>query len=450
MKKMINHQDTKGTKYGKRKEVLLFFLAFLVSWCLGGSRGFSLGTEETATLKYTYKTDQAQVALLRDMKQQAYFPLTEVAKFYGIQVDFDPQTRRVTLSKGKNHVRLVLSQSVFLTADPEESLPIQPLEMVEGQIGVPPESAEDLLGAVLNLNVRYVTEEGSLVAGGVQIAAVRQEILAQSQPQPTPVPTLLPPPVPTQALVEPTPEPMAPQTHPRPRPPLGGGLQVRRIIIDAGHGGNDSGAKGRFSGTLEKDATLAIAKEVVGLLKQEGDLEVLMSRKDDHYVALKERTEFANRHGGDLFVSIHCNSNPNREARGTEIYVYNSKASNKLAAMAALRENFRGNYKALILADLHNQKYVEASYCLAEKMESLVRERLKQHFRKILRGPFYVLGAVDMPSILVETAFISNPEEEGKLRDQAWRKQIGKVIADGILAYRDQVEGSFENQHAQR
>jgi len=113
-------------------------------------------------------------------------------------------------------------------------------------------------------------------------------------------------------------------------------------------------------------------------------------------------------------------------------------------------ENTGSNELANILNDLYHRGYDRRSYNLAMDVDRRIRDRLKQPIRRIQHAPFYVLRQVDMPSILVETAFITNPKEEIKLRDPYWRDKIAKSIADGILAYRDQAESTSENQQARR
>lgn len=416
------------------------------TWCLCGSivllffcGPVGSAVEEGVVLKYTYRADQAKIVPLKDMKGKTYLPLMEMAQFYGLQVEFDPQTRRITLIKGKTQVKMVLSQPVFLTVDPEGSYPMEPAEVVGGQMGVTPESAQDLLMAILNVNVRYLSDQRSLVAGGIKDEELKQEILAQPE-APAPAVPVVAALKPTPTEVEQAPLPVRTKVQAAAGSDMPDKFRIKRIVIDAGHGGYDSGAKGHDKRYLEKQATLDIAQKVVELLDGK-DIEILMTRKDDRYVALKQRTEFANRHGADLFVSIHCNANPKKDAYGTEIYVFNPKASNKLAAMAAARENGRGDYKDMILLDLHNSVYKRQSDAVAQEVEQRVRERLGQHIRRIQQAPFYVLGRVDMPSVLIETAFISNPKEEAKLRDPYWREKIAKAIADGIMAYRDRIDG---------
>jgi N-acetylmuramoyl-L-alanine amidase len=225
---------------------------------------------------------------------------------------------------------------------------------------------------------------------------------------------------------------------------------VKRIIIDAGHGGHDAGAPGFDRRFNEKTATLDIAKRVAGFLKEERDMVVLLTRKDDHFISLKGRTDFAKSHQGDLFISIHCNSNPRKAAHGTEIYMYGSKASNPSAAAAASRENFGGNDLDFMMMDLSAGRYKTRSSFLADHVESNIAEILGQHFRNIQKARFYVLAHADMPAILVETAFISNKEEENKLRDPYWREKMAKAITAGVLEYKDYLEGNLVDRQARR
>src|SRR5579862_1505088 len=116
----------------KIKFTILLSIAFFVGPVF---RAAAFGADQPVVLKYTYKTDQSPVTFLHDMKGKAYLPLMEVAQFYGVQAQFDSQTRRVFLEKGKNKVKLVLSQPVFMVTDPEMSVPIEPVEVISGQLG---------------------------------------------------------------------------------------------------------------------------------------------------------------------------------------------------------------------------------------------------------------------------------------------------------------------------
>jgi N-acetylmuramoyl-L-alanine amidase len=428
------------------------------------------GPDDSVLLRFTDRAGQAQVSFLHDLQGKPYIPLGDLAKFYGMQLGFDSQTRQVSLSLGgKVQVKMVLSSPLYLSADGTESSPMEPAEMVSGQLGIPPESATELLQTVLNEDARYLPDQRTLDVGDVPKTELRQEILAEAErsedstanPASSPaaqVPKGVSAAVPSTGpgAREADGKGSGSETHPQPGkveeeiPQENQIYQVRRIIIDPGHGGLDAGAKGYDKRYCEKQATLDIAKKVAAFLKEEPGLEVYLTRDADYYITLNYRTEFANAKKGDLFVSIHCNSNPREKAHGTEIYYYSTKASNKVAAVAAVRENGGNNLLDLTLNDLHTHLYRQRSYELADKVDKNIRTRLGQHIRPILKGPFWVLCHVDMPSILVETAFISNKEEEVKLRDPYWRDKIAKAISDGILEYKGKVDASIENIEARR
>jgi N-acetylmuramoyl-L-alanine amidase len=451
--------------------VLGFFIFF---WGV-----ISSGADNSVILKYTYRPEQTSVSLLQDSKGKAYLPLMETAKFYNIQLTFDPQTRKILLKKGGQEVKIILSQSFLLLTKPKETVPINPVEVVSGQLAMPVESVEDILSAALNINVRFLPDSQEVLVGGVSDSEIRQEILEQAKLQ-TPLPTVTPvysleaeptatprlvleavPTATPEAVIEALPTETATEEEdadetPAPipgqddQPPAQEVYQVRRIVIDAGHGGVDNGARGYDKRYVEKQATLDIAKRVVGILSQEKDLEVFMTRKADYYITLKYRTTFANSHNADLFVSIHCNANPNTSAYGTETFVYSSKASNDVAEVAAERENGKDDFVDFTLNDLLHHAFRDRSYALATYVDDLIRDRLGQKIRRPLQAPFYVLARVNMPSILIETAFITNPTEEEKLKDADWRDKMAHAIADAILAYKQRVEGSVASSNIER
>ncbi len=443
----------------KHNPSIWVFLSFFV---LGS---FSFGADDFITLKYADGKSEARVQVLRDMKAKAYLPLMEVARFYGVEVQFDSQTRKVSLTNGKVHGNLALSQPLFMATDPDMAVPIEPVEMIAGRLGIPSSSVEDVFGTIMDTQVSYSPDQQTIMAGGVRDDELRTASPAQPVTNSSAVPATPPTVGVTQVAVStvvPTLEAASaaeveiPETQPvrslEEEPSSNQTMQVRRIIIDAGHGGTDAGAPGLDKRYVEKEATLEIAQKVAAYLKQENpNLEVFLTRHGDYYITLKYRTDFANAHGADLFVSIHCNSNPRKEAHGTEIYRYGAKASNKWAAMAAERENGRNkDNESSILIELKKDSYKKYSQKLAEIVEKSIEERLGQHFRNIQYAPFYVLAHADMPAILVETAFISNQKEENKLRDPYWKDNMAKAIAEGILGYKDVVEGNSENKQARR
>jgi N-acetylmuramoyl-L-alanine amidase len=217
---------------------------------------------------------------------------------------------------------------------------------------------------------------------------------------------------------------------------------LRRIVVDAGHGGKDPGAVGP-SGVLEKDVTLKLAKELARELSRQIGCEVILTRSADVYLPLEESTAIANKVGADLFISLHANANKSRKAYGIETYYLNFSKNDKAAAVAA-RENGTSLKQVsdleLILFDLMaNAKINESSRLATEIQKSLVHRISKKYSNVrdlgVRQGPFYVLLGATMPSVLVETAFISHPREEKRLVSSAYQKSAAQAIAAAIKEY---------------
>ncbi|MFU8857669.1 MAG: N-acetylmuramoyl-L-alanine amidase [Deferrisomatales bacterium] len=229
---------------------------------------------------------------------------------------------------------------------------------------------------------------------------------------------------------------LIPGRPPRPLP------RRPRLVIDPGHGGKDPGAIG-VGGLREKDVTLGIARELAQLLRRQGTWEVRLTRDRDVTLSLEERTAIANAFGADLFLSIHANASPNPHARGVETY-YLSPASDRASRRLAARENAAGEEAAAemehILADVVLHSKVRDSRRLAEAVQrELVAHapgpRGTARDLGVKRGPFYVLAGAFMPAVLVEVAFVSNPEEARWLRDEGFRRRTAEALAQGVSAF---------------
>ncbi len=205
------------------------------------------------------------------------------------------------------------------------------------------------------------------------------------------------------------------------------------IVLDPGHGGNDPGAIGP-NNLKEKDAVLAIALRVKDYLRSQ-PVEVFITRSSDKYISLKDRAVFANKKDADLFVSIHCNASPSRAVRGTRTYIYSRVASSKEAAAAAKFENKAAGMFAFLLNDLRKNADEYLSIEAAGNIQHCLVKSLGLRWSPTARAPFYVLANTNMPSVLVETAFISNYSEAKKLKDDGFRDKVAKGIADGIGEY---------------
>ncbi len=204
------------------------------------------------------------------------------------------------------------------------------------------------------------------------------------------------------------------------------------VVVDAGHGGKDPGAIGPTK-LKEKTVTLEIARQLAYFLKKQG-IKVVMTRSNDRYISLRKRADLANRLKADLFVSIHANASRNRRANGTQVFIYNREASSRHAAEAAQLENQDANYLEIIKDDLrqsvHELASVNAAGFVSQQMG-----KLGMDVKRIERAPFYVLAKSHMPSILVETAFISNYKEERELRSRGFCKKLARGIFDGVANY---------------
>ena len=221
-------------------------------------------------------------------------------------------------------------------------------------------------------------------------------------------------------------------------------FQVERIVLDPGHGGFDSGAVGK-SGLKEKDVTLALAKGLSEKLKKTNPFQVFKTRDDDYYVPLGERTATANQRKADLFVSFHINAAENRKARGSETFYCSETASNKEAARLAAFENsvLRFDEEAAgkpgfldieaILFEFERKLYWDDSKRFANKFQSRFGTQLELKNRGVKYANFYVLRRAKMPSLLLETGFISNPREEELLGQERFREKIVDSAYGAIL-----------------
>ncbi|HYE35323.1 N-acetylmuramoyl-L-alanine amidase [Methylocaldum sp.] len=217
------------------------------------------------------------------------------------------------------------------------------------------------------------------------------------------------------------------------------------IVIDAGHGGKDTGAIGP-KGTHEKDVVLAIARKLERMMRAEPGMRPVMVRKGDQFVDLRERAEFARKAKADLFISLHADAYVSNDVKGSSVFTLSDHgASSEAARWLADRENaalvggvkLKGKDKLLasVLLDLSQTATLEASNRAAVKVLGELRKDFHLHHRDVQKAGFVVLKSPDVPSMLVETAFISNPDEERNLRDPNHQEQVARAIFDGIRNY---------------
>ncbi len=222
------------------------------------------------------------------------------------------------------------------------------------------------------------------------------------------------------------------------------GLKLGRVVIDAGHGGNDVGTHGP-SGYLEKDLSLDVARRLAALVRNNMGSDVVMTRSDDVYVGLEERTRIANERKADLFLSIHANSSPYRSAAGVETFVLNF-TTNKSVMDLATRENAGSEMSVHDLQDLLQKialrDKVDESRELAARLQTSLSKLSTNandaaRNRGVKKAPFVVLIGANMPSVLAEIGFLTNSADEALLRKPEHRQRIAEALYKGIASYAD-------------
>ncbi|RFA30606.1 N-acetylmuramoyl-L-alanine amidase [Alkalilimnicola ehrlichii] len=218
------------------------------------------------------------------------------------------------------------------------------------------------------------------------------------------------------------------------------------IAIDAGHGGRDPGAIGP-GGTFEKDVVLEVARRLADLVDREPGMRPVLIRDGDYFLELRERTRRAREQQADMFISLHADANPRRNVQGASVYTLsNQGATSEAARVLAARENSadliggvslddKDDLVATVLLDLSRAATVESSVELAQFMLGRLGAVGRVHRNSVEKAGFVVLKSLDMPSVLVELAFISNPDEERRLRDANHQARLAQAIMGGVRDY---------------
>jgi N-acetylmuramoyl-L-alanine amidase len=232
------------------------------------------------------------------------------------------------------------------------------------------------------------------------------------------------------------------------------GLKIGRIVIDPGHGGHDTGTIGP-TGLMEKDLCLDVALRLGKIIEQRlPGADILYTRSDDTFIPLEERTNIANQAKADLFVSIHANSSPDHNARGVETYYLNLKGSPEAMEVAA-RENASSDQGVHDLQDLVTKiarsEKIDESKEFAEDMQDSLAKRMQKSSktvkdRGVKKAPFVVLIGADMPSILSEISFLSNPADEKLLKQPEYRQRVAEGLYQGIASYLQSLNSMTLNQ----
>jgi N-acetylmuramoyl-L-alanine amidase len=233
------------------------------------------------------------------------------------------------------------------------------------------------------------------------------------------------------------------------------------VVIDAGHGGRDSGAKGP-EGILEKDVTLSIAKDLQTLVDSQPNMKAVLTRKNDAYISLRQRLALARKAKGDLFVAIHADAFEETDARGASVYALSLHGStNEAALWLSQKENYSelgsidlggiendNSEIRSVLIDLSQAATISASLKLGQDTLKQLGKITDLHHDCVEQAPFMVLKSPDIPSVLVETGFITNPEEETRLKTHDYQEKLANALMSGIKAYCQQNSELVQKQHS--
>lgn len=235
--------------------------------------------------------------------------------------------------------------------------------------------------------------------------------------------------------------------------------KIKCVVIDAGHGGTDPGAIG-FYKTKEKDVTLSIALKIGKLISENfPEVKVVYTRKTDVFVELFKRADIANKNKADLFISIHCNAAPKKVAFGTEVFVMgnhksaaNLEVAKKENASILLEDDYIDRYngfnpnsaEAYIIFSLFQNVYLNNSLTLATNVQNQMVNTINFYDRGVKQAGFLVLYKTSMPGILIETGFISNPNDEVFLKSDEGQTSIAKAIVNAFAKYKHTIEGGSE------
>lgn len=311
----------------------------------------------------------------------SYISLTDLCAAKNIALDYDTFTRSAALTKGAHRINLMVGDTLVLT-DGEPAHLRHPVSLYRGMVVVPSGFKEQITDVLFR---EYVAPAKSAI-------------------------------------------------------PLEG---IKRIVIDAGHGGKDPGAIGR-SGLREKDVVLDIARRLSNILKSSG-AQVLMTRSSDNFISLESRADIANNYKAGLFISVHANANRVRSISGFEVYyVANNVDDSRRALWAA--QHARLNFESSCFASnsltlktvLWDMIYTSSRGQALELARSICRSAGRNLGTKILgvkEARFYVLKGARMPAILIETGFLSNSNEERMFKNGSYRQLIAEAIAEGVKNY---------------
>jgi N-acetylmuramoyl-L-alanine amidase len=279
---------------------------------------------------------------------------------------------------------------------------------------------------VIDLGPRFASYRTTDLPGDRGAARLVIEVAAQTTEAPSPAAT---------------PVPAAPDLPPLIDLAPSGGL--RTIVVDAGHGGAETGARGP-RGTMEKNIALSVARRLKGVLESRLGVRVILTRDSDQSVGLDERAALANNNKADLFVSLHLNASVRPAMSGAEVFYLSLEEYGEEGQRVAYGENevvpvFGGAARDLEVTpwEMAQARHIERSAVLAQAIEAALREQVPMSTRSINQAPFRVLVGANMPAVLVEMAFLSNAQQERDLAGERFQNAVVQALVNGIVRFRD-------------
>jgi len=390
--------------------IKIFFLLVLALFCLGAQ-----SLRERIVFSEVKISENGQARKIKIFTAargfDTYYHLKGICAAYDISFSYVPAKKRVLLSRGVNSLRLTVGA---------ESKLKDFYIFSENKYFLSPEGLNYIFASLLKGSVK-ADKKNKLLIVSYETPNKPAETAKKTRPK--------------------TEKPEPPGLNIRSVPVLKGEkFKVDRIVIDAGHGGKDPGAVSK-SGLQEKQITLELALLTAKMIKESLKKEVVLTRTKDEYISLQERSAIANSGKGDIFVSIHINASTDREATGTEVYIYNTEPTDKKSGGLALRENMeyaKTGGVSSILSELSSKSNDYLSILLAGNILDNVTGYADVESRNknmILRAPFYVIAHANMPAVLLEVAFITNPAEEKKLRESEFKNSIAKAVTFGLADF---------------
>ncbi len=364
--------------------------------------------------------------------REVYLASAQLSDLCGTRRDWQAAQHRLTLAAADRTFALTAGSRLVVGAGREVLLRTPPL-VFGGDLWVPMELLTEVIAPALGRTARW------------DAASLALDLGVEPGQQATPMTAARP----RGALPEPPPsgpfseQQTAPaQTPERP-------LRVRTVVVDPGHGGEETGRIGP-RGTQEKDVNLAVARELQRRLERAG-LKAVLTRDEDVTLPLARRAEIANQAAGDLFVSLHCNGWFHADATGVETF-FLSPAKTDRDASVAREENAEagtvGEDISFILWDLVQNGFIDESSELAETLQAALCDALGTENRGVKQAGFRVLVGAYMPAVLVEMGFLSNRDEETRLADAEHQRLIARTVCDAILAFRDRHAATVADEAA--